>query len=183
MKKGIMGESLVFFVSVFAIILLVIVFYVIFRVSGRFENVIKEEKLNEQNLMILDLLKTKLPALEELEKVEKTSVSIETEKNTALKVLKENEILWKEKTYADFLAELYNLKIDNGLKISVFKFVTSSLFSKVEGTRIFAEFPDNLILSEDIGVIGATGIEYTSSVDLPLIDGNFIKVNLYRREK
>ena len=183
MKKGIMGESLVFVISAIAVIALIAVFFIVLKISGKVENVIKEEKLNEQSLMVLDLLKTKLPALEELEKVEKTSVSIETEKNTALKVLKENEILWKEKIYADFLVELYNLKIDNGLKISVFKFTTSSLFSKVEGTRIFAEFPDNLILSEDIGIIGATGIEYKSSVNIPLIDGNFIKVNIYRREK
>lgn len=182
MKKGIMGESLVFVVSTIAIIALIVVFFIVFKISGNASNVIKEEKLNEQSLMLVDLLKTKLMPLKELEKVEKNSVSFQTEKNTALDVLKKNEILLKG-TYKDFLVELYNLKIDNSLKISIFKFVTSSLFAEVEGVRVYAEFPDKLILSEDVGVIGATGIEYKSSVNIPLIDGTFIKVNLYRREK
>ena len=86
MKKGIMGESLVFVISTIAVIALIIVFFIVLKVSGKVENTIKEEKLNEQSLMILDLLKTKLPSLDEFEKAEKTSVSIGTEKNTALKV-------------------------------------------------------------------------------------------------
>jgi len=182
MKKGIMGESLVFVISTIAVIALIIVFFIVLKVSGKFENVIKEEKLNEQSLMILDLLKTKLPSLDEFEKAEKISISIETEKNTAFKVLKENEILWKEKTYTDFLAELYNSKIDVVEKNHAFKLITYSLLEGMNNIRISVEYP-NFIAQIDIGEMKYSLDIYPMNINIPLEDKNFVKVSWYGAEK
>ena len=180
MKKGIMGESLVFVISAIAVIALIAVFFIVLKISGKVENVIKEEKLNEQSLMALDLLKTKLPASEELGKDE-------IEGKTALSVLNENDVLWKDKDYAGFLIELHELNINNNLKISVFRSVTYSLMKDMIGVGVWAEFP-GFVASKDIrvkelGLLGQTKIKNMATVNIPLRDGRIVNISMYRREK
>lgn len=179
MKRKGSGEAIVFFVSAMAIIFLIVVFYVVFRVSGRIENVIKEEKLNEQSLMLVDLLKSKLNNIEPKEIVESINKIVKDNADVE-KFL--NELKEKNSSYADFLVELYSLNIDVGKKSLVFKFVTSSLLKGVNNARVAVEYP-NFIAQIDVGEIKYSFSLNPASINIPLKDGNLMKIKWHGAEK